>query len=308
MPRFAEIRFITTLTLLGLTAVVIQCGGPESYRSGLKGSGGQAGMPSGTAGAGGVGAAGAPMTGIGGDAGAAGAAGADGLAGSGASGTGGSAGDAGTAGAGAAGTGGMAGTGAAGSAAGVMGTAGAGGAGQAGTGGASGTGGTGGQAGAGGNPDGGTDGPPPGCDCMLKVQYECRQNGASVLSAEYSIKVVNTGTKPIALNTVSVRYWYTIDGTGAQAGTCASTAHPCTIAFQSPSTNKPMADQDAVISFASGTLAPGADTGEIAIQFNGTGPYTQTNDYSFSNTGANFLDAMHITAYVSGKLLWGTPP
>jgi cellulose 1,4-beta-cellobiosidase len=147
-----------------------------------------------------------------------------------------------------------------------------------------------------------------GCNCMLKVQYECRQNGASVPQAEYSLKVVNTGTTSISLSNVSVRYWYTIDGTGAQAGTCASTAHPCTIAFQSPAANKPTADQYAVISFASGALAPGADTGEIQVTMHGSGNYNQMNDYSFDNTGANFADEMHITGYVSGKLVWGTAP
>ncbi|HVU52919.1 MAG TPA: cellulose binding domain-containing protein, partial [Polyangia bacterium] len=177
---------------------------------------------------------------------------------------------------------------------------GAGGTGAAGTGGMGGAGG-GGMAGAGGA--GGA-----GCNCMLKVQYECRQNGASVLQAEYSIKVVNTGTTSIALNNVSVRYWFTIDGTGAQAGTCASTAHPCTIAFQNPATSKPTADQYAVISFASGTLAPGADTGEVQVTMHGTGMYNQANDYSFSDTGANFDDDPHITGYVSGKLTWGTAP
>jgi cellulose 1,4-beta-cellobiosidase len=146
------------------------------------------------------------------------------------------------------------------------------------------------------------------CNCMLKVQYECRQNGATVLQAEYSIKVVNTGTTSISLANVNVRYWYTIDGTGAQAGTCMSTAHPCTIAFQNPTTNKPNADQVAAISFASGTLAPGADTGEIQVTMHGSGTYTQTNDYSFSNTGAVFTDEMHITGYVSGKLIWGAAP
>jgi hypothetical protein len=203
----------------------------------------------------------------------------------------------------------MAGAGGAGGAAGAAGMGGAGGSGKAGAGG-SGMAGTGGAGGAGGSAMAGAGGAAgaPSCNCMLKVQYECRQNGASVLQAEYSIKVVNTGTTSIPLNSVSVRYWYTIDGTGAQAGTCASAAHPCTIAFQNPTVNKPTADQYAVISFASGTLAPGADTGEIQVTMHGSGNYNQTNDYSFDNTGANFADEMHITGYVSGKLLWGAAP
>ena len=180
-------------------------------------------------------------------------------------------------------------------------TAGAGGSGKAGSGGMAG-------AGAAGTTGAGGTGGAACNNCMLKVQYECRQNGPSILQAEYSIKVVNTGTTSIPLNSVSVRYWYTIDGTGAQAGTCASAAHPCTVAFQSPTANKPTADQYALISFGSGTLAPGADTDEVQVTMHGSGTYNQTNDYSFSDTGANFLDEMHLTGYVSGKLIWGTAP
>ena len=141
----------------------------------------------------------------------------------------------------------------------------------------------------------------------FKVQYECRNNSTAVAQLEYSIKIVNTGTTTISLSAVSVRYWYTIDGTGAQAGQCASAAHPCTIAFES-TTATATADQYAVITFSGGTLAPGADTGEIQIQTFATGTYNQANDYSFSDTGANFVDDMRLTGYESGQLVWGQPP
>ncbi len=294
MFRNGETCFWAVLAALGLASIAIDCGGPEAFRS-LAGTGGHAGV-AGAAGTAGAGATGDPI-----DAGQTGAAGdTPPLAGS--------AGDSGLAGAG---TAGAADAGAAGatSAAGADGGIAGGGMSGAGDAGMSAGGGAGGKAGTGGTPDAGTDtGPPPGCNCTLKVVYQCRQNGPSVLQAEYSLKVVNTGTTSIALNNVSVRYWYTIDGTGAQAGVCASMAHPCTIAFQSPTANKANADQYAVISFAGGTLAPGADTGEVQVTMHGSGNYNQTNDYSFDNTGANYLDEMHITGYVSGKLIWGAAP
>jgi hypothetical protein len=315
MPKNVEIRFLALLAASGVAGVAIDCGGPEAFRASSLGSGGHAGTTvSGAAGAtaGATGTAGAGPSGAAGDTPPlAGTAGDSGGAGMGTAGTGTMAGTAGAAG----GTAGAA-TGTAGSAGGAgAGGAGAGGSGMAGTMGAAGMAGTAGGAGAGGGGSGGmaggaggAGGTSAGCNCMLKVQYECRQNGASVLQAEYSIKVVNTGTTSISLNNVNVRYWYTIDGTGAQAGTCASAAHPCTIAFQNPTANKPTADQYGVISFASGALAPGADTGEIQVTMHGTGNYTQTNDYSFENTGANFMDDMKLTGYVSGKLIWGTAP
>jgi hypothetical protein len=325
MSGNTDTRLGAVLVALGLCAVAVECGGPEAFRSRLGAGGhggssvtGQAGAGaagSGTGAAGDMGAAGNPLpiTGAAGDSGAAGAAGGAGGTGvAGATGTagaaGGMAGSGGATGAaGAAGATGQAGAGGAMGAAGATGAAGAGGSGGAGAGGNGGASGAGGKAGAGGTPDAGADAP-ASCNCMLKVQYECRQNGATVGLAEYSIKVVNTGTTPIALNTVSVRYWYSIDGTGAQTGNCASTAHPCTVTFQNATPTKANADEYALISFASGTLAPGADTGEIQVQMQGTGMYTQTNDYSFSNTGAVFTDEMHLGGYVSGKLIWGMAP
>lgn len=272
-----------SLALLALGLALVACGGPEKLGKSL------------VAGAGGVGAGGQGGFGPTGAAGFQGGAGTTGAAGTGAAGTG------------AAGTTGVAGTGVAGT--GVAGTTGIAGSGGAGTG-VAGTG-AGGRAGTGGTPDAGTDAStdtaPPGCNCMLKVQYQCRQNGPAVGMAEYSIKIVNTGTTSISLNAVTVRYWYTSDGTGTQAGNCASAAHPCTIAFVN-TTPKAKADHYAVISFGGGTLAAGADTGEISIQMQGMGTYMQDNDFSFLNTGANYADQPDITGYVAGRLIWGAAP
>jgi hypothetical protein len=125
--------------------------------------------------------------------------------------------------------------------------------------------------------------------------------------AEYMVRVVNTGTTSISLNSVTARYWYTSDGTGTQSGSCNSAAHPCTITFLNTPA-KPGADHYAVISFTGGTLPAGGDTGDIYIQMRGTSAYNQQNDYSFLNTGANTVDQPKMTGYVAGKLLWGMAP
>jgi Cellulose binding domain len=297
---------LVIVALGAVTSGFIACGGPEVFHgapltTGAGGAGPDASVVLGAAGDNGGAGTGDPAdagdalpTGAAGDSGGAGTAATAGTAGS----AGGTAGT-GAAGAGAAGTGtagtGTAGTGTAGTGAAGTGTAGAGAAG------------TNGKAGSGGTPDAGVDAP-SGCNCSLTVQYECRQNGAKITIAAFSVKIVNTGTTSIPLANVNVRYWYTIDGTGAQSGTCASAAHPCTLSFQNATPAKANADQYAVISFGGGTLAPGTDTGEIQVQLQGTGTYTQTNDYSFSDTGANYPEDMTLTGYVSGKLVWGNLP
>jgi hypothetical protein len=293
MFRIGKTRFGGAL-VVAWAVLASACGGPESFRSGQAvGAGGQAGSQIVTGAGGALDASVVDATGVAGS--TTGVAGSDG---GGVAGVGGAF-DASVVDAtGVAGSGGVAGTT---GMAGATGTAGA-----TGAAGMGGQGGAGGKAGSSGGADAGTDAP-AGCNCMLKVQYECRQNGPSVLSLEYSIMIVNTGTTTIDLNDVTVRYWYTIDGTGAQSGVCASAAHPCTIDFQSTAA-KATADEYGVISFAGGTLAPGADTGEIQLQILGTGMYNQTNDYSFSDTGSNFTDDTHLTGYVGGKLMWGTAP
>jgi endoglucanase len=292
--RIVKTRCWAVLAAISLVGLATECGGPEGFRP-HSGAGGQGGSAvAGVAGSSGPGAGGAAGSG---DAGPTDAEGDTSMAGAGvatdAAGAAGAGGVAGVAGTGAAGTTGGASVAGAGGMAGGAGMSGAGGAKDAGA-----------YADAGGYADAGPDVPPP----LFTVQYECRQNGSMVTLAEYSIKVVNTGSTGLSLANVSVRYWYTIDGTGPQAGSCVSTAHPCTIVFQKTTTAKPTADQYAVISFAGGTLAPGADTGEIQIQMHGSGTYDQTNDYSFDDTGAVFIDETRITGYLSGKLAWGSAP
>jgi endoglucanase len=298
--RIVETRCWAVLAAISLVGLATECGGPEGFRP-HSGAGGQGGSAvAGVAGSSGPGAGGAAGSG---DAGPTDAEGDTSMAGAGvatdAAGAAGAGGVAGVAGTGAAGTTGGASVAGAGGMAGGAGMSGAGGAKDAGAYADAGA-----HADAGGYADAGPDVPPP----LFTVQYECRQNGSMVTLAEYSIKVVNTGSTGLSLANVSVRYWYTIDGTGPQAGSCVSTAHPCTIVFQKTTTAKPTADQYAVISFAGGTLAPGADTGEIQIQMHGSGTYDQTNDYSFDDTGAVFIDETRITGYLSGKLAWGSAP
>jgi hypothetical protein len=303
------------LLLIGGVVFVTECSGPESFthqgpitgaggaNPGVAGTGAAGLGQIGTAGAGGEIAPGA--AGAVGSAGASGAAGAVGSAGSGAAGA--AAGASGAAGkAGSAGATGAAGAGAAGAGAAGAGAAGAGAAGATGAAGRA-AGGTGGGA-AGATPDAGTDTATADCNCALKVQYQCLQDGPNVGAAEYLVKVVNTGTKPIALDTVTVRYWYTVDTTGAQTGMCTGGANPCAISFHAYAPAKAKADAYAELTFAGGTLAPGASTADLSVIMHGTGNYNQANDYSLQSTGDHYVDDMNLTGYVAGKLLWGNAP
>src|SRR5207244_740482 len=61
---------------------------------------------------------------------------------------------------------------------------------------------------------------------------------------------------------------------------------------------------------AAGSLAPGAQTGDIQLRINKNdwSLFDQTNDYSFDVTKTTFADWTKATMYRSGTLIWGIGP
>ncbi|GAA2377791.1 hypothetical protein GCM10010170_083260 [Dactylosporangium salmoneum] len=69
------------------------------------------------------------------------------------------------------------------------------------------------------------------------------------------------------------------------------------------------ADAYIEVGFTGGSLAPGANTGEIQLRVSRTDwqPVSETNDYSRGAATA-YTDAMTVPGYVGGSLAWGTQP
>ena len=63
------------------------------------------------------------------------------------------------------------------------------------------------------------------------------------------------------------------------------------------------------VGFTGGTLAPGASTGDIQLRFAKAdwSPLDETNDHSYG-TNTTYADAPRVTAYVAGRIAWGSPP
>jgi hypothetical protein len=132
-----------------------------------------------------------------------------------------------------------------------------------------------------------------------------------------NIKLLNTGSSAIALSNVKIRYYYTADGTQAQAFYCDYTpvgSGNVTGAFMAMATAKVGADTYLEITFSigAGSLAAGGNT-TIQARFakNDWSNYTQTNDYSFNSSATpptTYADWAKVTGYVSGTLQWGTEP
>ncbi|HEY4028038.1 MAG TPA: cellulase family glycosylhydrolase [Candidatus Dormibacteraeota bacterium] len=156
--------------------------------------------------------------------------------------------------------------------------------------------------------------PTPVLVTALKAQYSAGSStGATVGALTPHLVVVNTGTAGVDLSTVTIRYWYTADGTSAQNWACDFTPDGCANlhgTFVAVSPARTNADTYLQIGFASRTLNAGAATGDLQERIfkSDNSTYNQTNDYSFNAAATSLADSSKVTVYISGKLVWGTEP
>jgi hypothetical protein len=152
--------------------------------------------------------------------------------------------------------------------------------------------------------------------CPLVVQYMTPTTAASSQEIRPHLDLYNNGTSPQDLASLTVRYWYTADGSASQAFNCDYTALPSNCSgvsatfVQMPKATA-TADHYMEVSFTGGSIAPGANTGEIQLRFHDTNyavTFTQTNDYSFDGTKTAYAQWSNVTLYRAGTLVWGTEP
>jgi aryl-phospho-beta-D-glucosidase BglC (GH1 family) len=148
----------------------------------------------------------------------------------------------------------------------------------------------------------------------IKVQMYNSGTAATSNSISPQFRLVNTGTSAIALSSVKIRYYYTIDGVKSQSFFCDYSnigSANVTGAFVSMTTPATGADYYLEIGFSAnaGNLDAGASA-NIQTRFakSDWSNYTQTNDYSLNSTGTAYADWTKVTGYVSGVLQWGTEP
>jgi hypothetical protein len=151
----------------------------------------------------------------------------------------------------------------------------------------------------------------------LKVQYLNAATAASSQAVKPHFMVLNGGSSAVALSSLTIRYWYTIDTPiDSELSQCDYAQLGCNNIILSNVTlspTRPTADRYFQVGFATtaGNLAAtNGTTGEIQIWFHKTGwtNYTQTNDPSFDATKAAYADWNRVTLYQNGTLVWGTEP
>ncbi|GAB3973162.1 cellulose binding domain-containing protein [Actinoallomurus acanthiterrae] len=145
----------------------------------------------------------------------------------------------------------------------------------------------------------------------LSVQYRAGTTGTTADEAEPWFKITNTSSSAVDLSHVTLRYYFTADGASYRFA-CAWAVLGCgkingTVGqLAAPSAT---ADRYLQISFTGGTLAPGADTGDIQLRLwrSDWQPVDQGDDYSFAPQSA-YTTWNKVAAYQDATLVWGVPP
>ncbi|WP_380282769.1 cellulose binding domain-containing protein [Kitasatospora purpeofusca] len=148
----------------------------------------------------------------------------------------------------------------------------------------------------------------------LAVQY--RNGGSGTAQASPWLKVVNTGSAPIALDQVKLRYYFRSDAPlAAYRFACDWAVRGCaniTGTIGTISESGAAADRYLEIGFTAGagTLAPGADSGDLQLRLHRTDwqSMEQGDDYSFGAAQTGYANWAKVTASVAGLQVWGTAP
>ncbi|WP_394618265.1 glycoside hydrolase family 9 protein [Lentzea sp. JNUCC 0626] len=152
----------------------------------------------------------------------------------------------------------------------------------------------------------------PGTTSTMTVQH--KGSGAPTSNQiGATLQLSNRGTTPLSLSTTTLRYWFTGDAASpnyqvwcdwSQLGCATIRTRVVKLA-----TARPGADAYLEVSFASGSLAAGATTGEIQVRAakSDWSTFDQSNDHSY-RTSATLTDFDRVTAHTGDTLTWGTEP
>jgi cellulose 1,4-beta-cellobiosidase len=150
--------------------------------------------------------------------------------------------------------------------------------------------------------------------CTIELQYMTTTTADMTQDIRPHFEIDNSGPSSQSLTELTVRYYFTADGSQQQTYVCDYAQIGCDLiqgSFVAISPATTNADHYLELSFTGGTIPAGGDTGEIQVRFhdsNYQGMFTQTNDYSFGATATQYADWNRVTVYREGTLVWGVEP
>jgi hypothetical protein len=149
----------------------------------------------------------------------------------------------------------------------------------------------------------------------VALQYRTTTQGATADETEPWFTVTNTGTSPLALSRVSIRYYFTADGTSPYVFGCAWAVVGCSnVTGQVVALANPTATADHYLevdfSAGAGTLAPGASTQDLQLRLwrQDWASVNQADDYSFVAGQSSYGPNSAVTVSVDGTIVSGTAP
>ncbi|MCE3201017.1 cellulase family glycosylhydrolase [Paenibacillus sonchi] len=158
------------------------------------------------------------------------------------------------------------------------------------------------------------EGPDPG-DPQVTPLYLAGETATAVNSIRASLQLRNETGSPIPLNELTIRYWYTRDGSAEQTlefDYAALGKEKLLTAIFPLTTPLAGADTYAEIGFTAGAgpLAASGSTGDIQFRIHNKdwSNYNQADDYSFQPVITSYAANDHITVYYKGKLIYGIEP
>ena len=152
---------------------------------------------------------------------------------------------------------------------------------------------------------------PPDVTSLL-AQSKTNDGGQPASQIQLGLLLRNTGTERVALDTVTMRYWYTADEPGGQQANCYYSTFGCSklnLNVRTLTAAKQGADHYLEVGFRSGRLNAGeqAELNQLAVLNQIGGRFDQLDDHSFLDRSV-FTDNPRVTVYIRGELVWGTEP
>jgi hypothetical protein len=161
--------------------------------------------------------------------------------------------------------------------------------------------------------DGGSDEPQGSCVALgdFRVQYKPGDTDPADNAIKPHFDVWNDGDTAVALDELTLRYWYTREGSETQVFWCDYAMIDCAhVRGAFVEATGQGANFYLEVSFTGGMLAAGGHTGEVQTRFNkeNWSLYDETDDHSYDPSHAGFADAPKVTLYRRGTLAWGAEP
>ena len=144
----------------------------------------------------------------------------------------------------------------------------------------------------------------------IRLQYENHKTNSNSNSINPYIKIFNESGYDINYSDLTIRYWFTSEPSGTDQFFCdyavIGSGNVSGTFDQLPGAGNYYME----VGFSSLSLPNTSASGDIQIrvQNNGSGNYTQSDDYSFDSGVTTYADYDKINVYYNGVLVWGTPP